>query len=363
MSGDEHIAVSLDGTLGDFHLAVDFHAPMRGVTALFGPSGCGKTTILRCLAGLAKLPGRIDIGGECWQDADVFVPPHRRAVGFVFQDTALFDHLDVAGNLRYGQRRIAAALRRVAFDEAVALLGIGNLLGRAVSRLSGGQRQRVAIARALLTSPRLLLMDEPLASLDVASRHEILPYLERLHDELAMPVFYVSHASDEVARLADHLVLVDNGKVRAAGAYHALVADPVVARGMALDPGFEAEVMVRTRVEDHDEDWHLTRLRFGGGVFQVARQALPAGHPVGLRVLARDVSIALRAGDAVSILNRFPATVAALDDDAEPGYLLVRLAVGEDTLLARVTRKSAAALGLAPGLPVVAQVKAAALTR
>jgi len=352
------ISVALRDTLGEFSLDVAFDAPMRGVTALFGPSGCGKTTILRCVAGLHRAAGTIDVGGERWQDDDarLFIAPHRRAVGYVLQETGLFPHLDVRGNLEFGYRRIAPAERRVAFDEAVALLGVEGLLHRSPVKLSGGQRQRVAIARALLTSPRLLLMDEPLASLDQASRQDILPYLERLHDELSMPVFYVSHAADEVGRLADHLVLVDDGRVRAAAPYSDLATRLDIAR----DHGAEVDTVIATRVAGHDETWHLTALSFAGGTFLVARNGLSEGQRVRLRVLARDVSITLDKQPGTSILNVFPATVAELVDE-EPGQVLVRLDVGGAALLARITRKSAHVLSLQPGLRVFAQVKAAAL--
>ncbi|MDD2873156.1 MAG: molybdenum ABC transporter ATP-binding protein, partial [Azoarcus sp.] len=203
-----------------FALDVDLQLPGRGVTALFGHSGSGKTTCLRCVAGLERAPqGRLIVNGEHWQDTDagIFVPTHERAIGYVFQEASLFPHLSVRRNLEFGMKRVAAATRRVAWDQAVELLGIGHLLDRMPERLSGGERQRVGMARALLTSPRLLLMDEPLAALDIRLKNEILPYLERLHDELDMPVLYVSHSPDEVARLADHVVLLDQGKVVAQG--------------------------------------------------------------------------------------------------------------------------------------------------
>jgi molybdate transport system ATP-binding protein len=207
-------------TLGAFTLDVDVTAPARGVTALFGRSGAGKTTFLRCAAGLERArPGRFAVNGETWQDEGtrLFVPTHRRRVGYVFQEAALFPHLDVRGNLEYGWRRVPEAERRLAFDEVVALLGAAPLLPRDPRDLSGGERQRVALARALLTSPRLLLMDEPLASLDSTSRDEILPYLERVRDELALPLLYVSHVREEVRRLADHVVVLAEGRVVASG--------------------------------------------------------------------------------------------------------------------------------------------------
>ena len=197
-----------------FTLDVDLALPGSGVTALFGPSGSGKTSCLRCVAGLEPAArGRLVVAGETWQDSDrgLFLPPHRRALGYVFQDANLFEHLDVRRNLLFGWKRVAPAARRLALEQVVELLGIEGLLARMPARLSGGERQRVGIARALLTSPRLLLMDEPLAALDAERKAEILPYLERLTGELALPILYVSHAPDEVARLADHLVLLEQG--------------------------------------------------------------------------------------------------------------------------------------------------------
>ena len=195
-----------------FSLDVDLDLPGRGVTALFGPSGSGKTTLLRAIAGLEHAPGgALAVNGDVWQDTVRFVPTHKRSLGYVFQEASLFPHLSVQGNLQYGQKRVPVAQRRVSLDQAIALLDIGHLLDRKPARLSGGERQRIGIARALATSPRLLLMDEPLAALDHARKQEILPYLERLHDELDIPVLYVSHAPDEVARLADHIVGVARG--------------------------------------------------------------------------------------------------------------------------------------------------------
>ena len=199
-------------------LDIDLDLPRHGITALTGPSGSGKTTCLRVVAGLERLPGaRVAFGDETWQDGNSFVPPHRRALGYVFQEASLFTHLTVAGNLEFGRARVAAHERTIDTGEVAEMLGIAGLLGRKPDMLSGGERQRVAIARALLAAPRLLLMDEPLAGLDSARKQEILPYLERLRDNMSIPIVYVSHAADEVARLADHLVLLDGGKVLANG--------------------------------------------------------------------------------------------------------------------------------------------------
>ena len=350
------IDVALTGRLGGFHLDVAFTAPMRGITALFGPSGCGKTTLLRSIAGLQRLAGHVRVGPDCWQDdnAGSFRPAHRRPVGYVFQDACLFTHLSVRGNLEYGLRRTDAP--RVSLDEVVELLGLAPLLARRPQGLSGGQCQRVAIGRALLTSPRLLLMDEPLASLDQRSRNEILPYLERLHAELDMPVLYVSHAPGEVARLADELVLLEAGRVRATGPSGALLSRLDLAR----DQGDEAEAVVEATVAGHDDDYALSYLDFPGGRFAVSRSALPVGQSARLQVLARDVSITLEHQSGTSILNIFPAVVTELAATG-PSQTLVRLDVAGTPLLARLTRKSVDALGLAPGARVYAQVKTVAL--
>jgi molybdate transport system ATP-binding protein len=351
------IDIRFGGTLGAFALDVAFQCPMHGITALFGPSGSGKTTLLRCIAGLQRMRGWLHVGADTWQDErGLFLRPHQRPIGYVFQEANLFPHLSVKKNLEYGITRIPNDQRKLHLTDAVELLGIGNLLRRRPDHLSGGQRQRVGIARALLTSPRLLLMDEPLASLDRASKLEILPYLERLHDEMAMPVLYVSHAADEVARLADHLVLLENGRVRAAGPLQELRTR----LDLALDLGADADTVINTCVAGHDEDFHLSYLDFAGGRVSVARNALPIGHHARLRVLARDVSLTLQPQTGTSILNIFPAVVDELAEES-PGQMLVRLDVAGTPLLSRVTLKSVRILGLEPGKHVYAQVKAVAL--
>jgi molybdate transport system ATP-binding protein len=344
--------------LARFRLNLDLEIPGTGVTAIYGPSGAGKSTLLRCIAGLEHSPGGfLEVNGNRWQDGTRFTPPHRRSLGYVFQDANLFPHLSVRGNLEYGFRRLQPAQRRVEVERAVALLGLAPLLDRSPARLSGGERQRTAIARALLTSPDLLLFDEPLASLDRRSKDEILPYLEELHRELDIPVLYVSHAVDEVARLADYAVLLDEGRVLDAGE----MAEMLTRLGFTATDDEAAMAVVETTVAGHDEAFHLTRLDFPGGRFYVSRRDLAPGQSVRVQVYARDVSITLRPPEHTSILNIFPARVAALAD-AGPGRVTVRLDAGGNPLLARVTRKSAAALGLQPGLDVYLQVKSVALT-
>lgn len=343
-----------------FTLDVDLHLPGRGVIALFGASGSGKTTVLRCVAGLQRAAhGYLSVNGETWQDETQghFLPTHRRPLGYVFQEASLFPHLSVRRNLAYGQRRIPAADRRVSWDQAIELLGIGHLLERAPNGLSGGERQRVGIARALLTSPRILLLDEPLAALDHQRKQEILPYLERLHDELAIPVLYVSHAPDEVARLADHLVVMEAGRVLAAGP----LSETLARLDLPIRLGEDAGVVLAGRVAERDARWHLLRVECAGESVWVRDTGIAPGRPVRVRILARDVSIALAPAARTSILNTLPAHVVALGDDAHPALALVQLQVNGSALLARVTRRSAASLGLAPGMPVCIQIKAVAV--
>ncbi len=359
------IAAQLRLARSDFTLDVALALPESGISALFGPSGCGKTTVLRALAGLERAAGRVALGSEVWQDdaSGRFVATHRRALGYVIQEAALFPHLDVRRNLDYGRRRIAPAERRIALDQVVALLGIGQLLARRPATLSGGERQRVAIARALATSPRLLLMDEPLAALDAPRKAELLPYLERIHNELAIPIVYISHAIDEVARLADHLVLMEAGRVVAAGP----LADMLARLDLPLPLHEDAGVVLEGVVGERDTRWRLARLDVGvradGKACSLwARdQGLPLGQRVRLRVLARDVSITLTPQTGTSIGNQLRGTVEAIADDTHPALALVRVRVGSAPLVARLTRRSAHALELAAGMPVWAQVKTVAL--
>ena len=342
---------------GRFRLDVEFSIPAQGITALFGPSGAGKTTLLRAIAGLERADvGYLRIGDDVWQDASRVLATHERPLGYVAQDSALFPHLNVDGNLRYGFERIPANERRISFDDVVAWLGLGALLERDPKKLSGGERQRVAIARALLTSPRLLLLDEPVASLDAAGKAEIFPYLERLHEELEVPILYVSHAFDEVARLADHMILLNTGHVVASGPIHELLTRFDLPLALSAD----AESIIEATVAEHDETFGLTYVDSSGGRFSVARKDLPIGRAVRLRILARDISLTLERQSNTSILNVFPATVDEMAEDP-PARTIVRLRLGEALVLAQITRKSAAALGLTVGQPLFAQIKSVAL--
>ncbi|MFO7543311.1 MAG: molybdenum ABC transporter ATP-binding protein [Thiobacillus sp.] len=341
-----------------FALDVDLDLPGRGVTALFGHSGSGKTTLLRVIAGLEHAPGgRLSVNGDIWQDAATFQPTHTRPLGYVFQEASLFPHLDVQANLAFGQKRVPAAQRRVSLDQAVALLDIGHLLARKPGHLSGGERQRVSIARALATSPRLLLMDEPLAALDHKLKQGILPYLERLHDELDIPVLYVSHAPDEVARLADHIVVMESGCAVATGP----LTDTLARLDLPVKLGEDVGVVLEAVVAARDEKWHLAQMEFAGGHLWVRDHGLPLGHRARVRILARDISLARAPVTGTSILNTLPAVVVDSIDDAHPALTLVKLQVGESPMLARLTRRSAHALELTPGQPIYVQIKAVAL--
>jgi molybdate transport system ATP-binding protein len=340
-----------------FTLDVDLALPAQGVTAIFGQSGSGKTTLLRCIAGLERAPGTLTVKSQPWQHARFFMPVHERPLGYVFQEASLFPHLCARRNLEFGMKRVPEAERRVAMDQAITLLGIGHLLDRLPDQLSGGERQRVAIARALLTSPRLLLMDEPLAALDLARKNEILPYLERLHDELEIPVLYVSHAPDEVARLADHIVVMDGGRAVAQGA----LTETLARIDLPIKLGEDTGVVLDGRIAERDDNWHLARVEFDGGHVWVRDSGHALGHRVRVRILARDVSVALEPQHESSILNCLPAEIAEIADDTHPALALVKLKLGKSAVVARLTHRSACGLDLKPGMPVYAQIKAVAL--
>jgi molybdate transport system ATP-binding protein len=350
-----------------FTLDVNVSFPEAGVTALFGRSGAGKTTLLRILAGLEEAQGHVRLGDETYLDsaARVFVPAHRRGIGYVFQEPSLFPHLSVHANLDYAFKRrrrrpdgAHSAPAATGMDAVIATLGLRALLARAPGALSGGERQRVAIARALLASPRLLLMDEPLAGLDARSRSEIFPYLEQLRDGFHVPIVFVSHSLDELARLADHLVVMEQGRIRASGSMADVLSRLELSDMFSEDAG----VIVDGVIGEHDSHDHLCRLDFASGSLWVPSEARAVGSGARARVLARDVSLALQAPGLSSILNTMPATVVELAD-AGPGRVTVRLSIGSagTPLLARVTRRSCAVLDLRPGLSVFAQVKAVAL--
>ena len=355
--------VRLDLRYADFHLDVSLQLPGRGITALFGPSGSGKTSCLRAIAGLEHASSaQVSLHGEVWQDSASgrFVPTHQRPLAYVFQEANLFAHLNVRRNLDYGftrARRRGTQPPRAQFDAVVDRLDLAPLLDRQAGRLSGGERQRVAIGRALLANPRLLLLDEPLAALDTRRKDEILPYLERLHDELDIPSIYVSHSIDEVARLADHLVILERGAVIASGPMQQTMARLDLPAHLLERAGV---VIDATVLSEHAGD-HLAQLAFAGGTLWVPSRGQAPGQKLRCRIEARDVSLSLERQAGTSILNLLPATIIAVTDSAHPAQRLVQLDVGGSTLLAQLTRRSWETLQLTPGKSVWAQIKAVAL--
>lgn len=367
LAGDEkRIELRFRTQRGAFVFDVDTQLPARGVTAIFGPSGCGKTTLLRCVAGLERLPeGRLLLAGNRWQDAQHFLPVHERPLGFVFQEANLFPHLTVLGNLEFGLRRSARqnkqarARLRQDLEHVIDLFGLDGLLERKPEHLSGGEKQRVSIARALAPAPQLLLMDEPLAALDHARKQEILPYLERLHGESEIPVLYVTHAMDEVARLADHLVLMNQGSITAQGS----LMDLQARLDLPLDFGRDRETVVPGVVGAVDAPWHLARIDFAGGELWARDPGLAIGSAVRVGILASDVSLSLTKPEGSSIQNLLPVVVEALGPDSHPAQVLLRLRAGECRLLASVTRRALDALHIVPGTAAWAQIKSVALLK
>lgn len=358
MNKNRHIQARFHCHIGDFTLNVDLHLPGSGLTALFGHSGCGKTTLLRCIAGLQSADGELLVNGDSWHNASHSRPVHQRPLAYVFQETSLFPHLSVRRNLNYGYRRVPANQRRIQFHQAVEWLGLAHLLERMPQKLSGGERQRVAIARALLTSPQLLLMDEPLSALDQASKREILPYLERLRDTLAIPILYVSHSVAEVARLADHVVMLSQGQVSASGSLQQTLARTDQPFGLEKDTA----IILQARITHQDSQWSLSRAEFDGGQLWLASEPrIKVGSQVRIQVLARDVSLALSANNGQSIQNLIHGRIDEIAEEISPGISLVRVSAGNTPFLARLTSRSVHTLGLAPGMLIWLQIKTAAL--
>ncbi|MCO8164876.1 molybdenum ABC transporter ATP-binding protein [Pseudomonas sp. 21LCFQ010] len=356
------LQIRLKLAFSNFALDVDLDLPGQGVTALFGHSGSGKTTCLRCVAGLEQAASAfIQVNGEVWHDTArrTFVPTYKRALGYVFQEASLFAHLSVRGNLEFGQKRVATTQRVVQMDQAVELMGIGHLLDRQPDKLSGGERQRVGITRALLTSPRLLLLDEPLAALDGKRKAEILPYLERLHSELRIPMLYVSHSQDEVARLADHLVLMSEGQAIASGPLQQTLARLDLPIAMQADAG----VVIEGVTSGYDSDYQLLTLNLPGSnqTMRIAHAPQAIGSRLRFKVQARDVSLTRQPDEHSSILNRLPVVVIKEVTADHPAHVMVQLDAGGTLLLARITRYSRDLLQLQPGQPLWAQIKSVAV--
>jgi molybdate transport system ATP-binding protein len=353
------------GRIGGFDLDVGFQAPLSGVTALFGASGCGKTTILRCIAGLNRMRGRLAIGERVWQDdaQTLFRPPHKRRVGYVFQEASLFPHLTVHGNLTFGAKRAPrdhGTPPAVDFDQVVGLLGIGDLLDRAPAKLSGGERQRVAVGRALLSEPRLLLMDEPLSALDRSTKDEILSYFEALFAELKIPVLYVSHDIAEVTRLADRMVVLSRGGKVAEGPVGEIMErldlQPMTGR-------FEAGVILSARVKEQDSAFNLTRLDLCGQVLTVPAIDLPVGAEVRVRLRARDVALATQPPAGISIRNVLSGHVVEVREEPGTAFAETLIDIGGARLRSRITREAVADLRLAAGKPIHALIKSITFDR
>jgi len=356
----------------DFAFSINAELPGTGIIAIYGASGSGKTTLLRCIAGLqSEVQGSLSVKGESWHDSSSSssLPAHQRPVGYVFQEASLFPHLTVEDNLAYAIKRADKDSPGIAYGQLLQLLGIEHLLARQPADLSGGERQRVAIARALLIKPRLLLMDEPLAALDTPRKREILPYLEALHRELDIPVLYVTHSLEEVARLADHLLVLDQGKVREQGPMMQVLA--------RLDSSLQGEdgngAVLMGEVSQREGQWHQVRVEFPGGSLWVGDSGEDLGEKLRLRILARDVSLSLVDNQQSSIVNRLPCVITGMVPDRDESMVLVGLGIGIETtekagneeskLVARISRRSVHELQLEPGKQVWAQVKSVAILR
>ena len=341
-----------------FLLDVDLKLPASGFSVLFGHSGSGKTSLLRCIAGLDKAKGQVQFGDEIWQNEKQFLAVDKRPLAYVFQEASLFDHLTAEENLNFAIKRAAQTVKSDDKHQIIELLGIGHTLGRYASALSGGERQRIAIARALLNKPKLLLMDEPLAALDEQRKQEFLPYLESLKTELSLPVIYVTHAINEVARLADYLVAMKDGKIMAQGRLEQTLSDPE----FPLHLGEEAGVVIDAIIKKIDSEWHLAEFAFGKAQSIWLRDnAYSQGQAARLRILARDVSLVAKPQANTSIQNILPCRVEAIIEDSHEALALVKVMVDSTPLLSRMTRRSVAQLGLEQGKPMWAQIKSAAL--
>ena len=353
------LSIDLNADYGAFKLAARGDFTIGGVSALFGPSGAGKTTVLQAIAGFKPDLGRIEADDTVWQGGGHSIPPHRRPVGFVFQDARLFDHLSVSLNLRYAHRRADREGPSILFDEVVETLEVASLLDRSPNTLSGGETQRVAIARSLLTRPRLMLMDEPLAALDRERKSAILAVIAELPRRFEVPVVFVSHLVEEIAQVADQLIAIREGQIVGQGP----TAGMLDKLGAELTGHFEAGSLLEGEVAGHDEEYALTAIEVGGGrLWAPGASHVAVGERVRVRLRARDVSVALAPLDGVSIRNQLPAAIVSIDQEEGP-HAELKLDCEGQAIRARLTRLSVAELGLAPGQKVWALVKSVAFDR
>ncbi len=361
MSVEKNIACKLSLTKNDFTLSLEAVFSSTGVTAVFGRSGSGKTTLLRCLAGLECAAGQVAVNQTTWQDSNTFLPPHQRPVGYVFQSANLFYHLSVQKNLvyaqRYGSQRRTENVEVLGYDEVVDLCGVRHLLARCCDGLSGGERQRVAIARALLTQPEVLLMDEPLASLDDSGKHDILGFLLKIKQRVDLPIIFVSHSVNEVARIADEVLVLEAGRVVRQGSVSE-VFNPSVLLSYEEEPGF----IVAATVVEKDEQWGLVHAAFSGGIIYVRDTGMDIGQRIKIYILAKDVSITLSEHCDSSVLNILPSRIVSISDiEKNMQSVLVSLQIGDTSFLAKITRRSLALLELACDQMVYVQIKTMAI--
>ncbi len=357
--------VRLNMSYSEFTLDVDLMIPAKGITAIFGPSGSGKTSLLRAIAGLHPKElykngqGHIQFGDQIWQSDTVFLPTYKRPIGYVFQESSLFEHLSIQQNLDYGQKRIKNPLPPHERDHIIDLLGISHLLTRPADKLSGGERQRVAIARALLLRPRLLLMDEPMASLDFARKSEILRFLERLKTELKIPLLYISHNAAEVTRLADHLIILDQGKIQQQGPIQDILASHKILNSMSDEPFTLLFGTVMTARTEHN----LTEVDLGDALIRMPHHEVKEQAEIRLHLYAKDVSITLSRPEQTSVLNIFDCQIDTIEPPTENGQCLIHLCLKKTRIQARVSAYSCAELDLRPGQKVFAQIKAVSIVQ
>jgi len=362
MTKENKIAFLFKTPLCHFDLDVALDIPARGVTALFGPSGCGKTTLLRCISGLNQASvGRLVVDGEIWQAEGYFRPAHRREIGYVFQEASLFPHLDVRKNLLYGSNS-KKIITVHDFDYIVDMLGLGRILNRSPHNLSGGERQRVAIGRALFSEPKLLLMDEPLSALDKPTKEEIMPFIERLHENLQLPIIYVSHDMNEIEHIADYLVLMNEGKIVASGALADIQSDP----NLPLVNYHDSAVSLEGSLVDYDAHFGIAKFEVHGGFLNVPSCEIAIGVKRRLKVYASNVSLSLENIKSSTIENLIPACIIDMKE-TNPFQVTVVLSLGRQgdgaRILARITRRSWETLGLSINAAVYTQIKAVSLVR